>query len=281
MKNIPEKNNETLKIVVAAILLAAGIIIGFAIGAWGIGLKNTTGYQNTVTNTTKTIPAAGYQAKSPDEILVSPTNFSADLKRLEIVNGVSVDGAPTMGDTQEAKVIIVEFADYQCPFCKKYFDESFSKIRDSFVSTNKVIYAFRDYPLTNHPQALLASNAANCANDQGKFWEMHDLLFGRQDQWNFKDNAKTVITGFASELKLDIEKFNQCLDTQKYLIKIQKHIADGLKYGVTGTPTFFINNKKVLGAQTFETFSSIINGEINRPPPKNGTQETMQIQAIN
>jgi protein-disulfide isomerase len=279
MKKIPARN-ETIKIIIAAVLLAAGIIIGFAIGAWGIGFKGTTAYQ-TAKMTASSTPAAGYQTKSPDEILVASTNFSADLKTLEIVNGVSVDGAPTMGDTQESKVIIVEFSDYQCLFCKKYFDESFSKIRETYVNTNKVIYAFRDYPLTAHPQALLASNAANCANDQGKFWEMHDLLFERQDQWSYKDNAKDIMLNFAKELKLDMEKFNNCLNTQKYLVKIQQHIGDGLKYKVTGTPTFFINNKKVMGAQSFETLSGIIDGEYNRPRPKNGTRETMQIEAIN
>lgn len=260
---------EQKKLIITGILFVVGIALGFAVGAFGIGLKSS----KTVTVEKINTPTPEYQARTASEIVTTTTNFSADIKTLEEVNGVSMDAAPNMGDTQESRVIIVEFSDYQCPFCKKYFDESFAKIRDTYVNSGKVLYAFRDYPLGSHPQALITAEAANCANEQGKFWEMHDMLFGRQEEWSYNEKAREVLIGFADGLKLDIDQFTKCLDSEKYLLKIREHIADGQKYKVTGTPTFFINNKKVLGAQKFETFAQIIESELKKPAPK-ATQET-------
>ncbi len=266
-------NTKQKALTVTAALFIIGILIGFAIGALGLNLKTTT------TLSVQTVEKTGSaKALLPSEIFMPKNVFSESIKRLETRNGIAIDAAPTEGDTQEAKVIIVEFADYQCPLCKKYFEESFIHIREKYIKTGKVLYSFRDFPLSSYPQTLLTANAANCADEQGQFWSMHDLLLIRQNDWSYNDGAREVLIGFARVLGLDVEMFTKCLDAQKYLLKIRQHIADGQRYEVKATPTIFINDKKIQGAQQYEMFTQMIEAELARPQPE-ATQETQQFNA--
>lgn len=260
-----KKYDNNSRIWLSAILFILALILGLTIGVFDIGPKNTP-----VETKTVSLPASG------NDIITSTSNFSASIKSLEEVNGVSIDGAPFIGNTQEAKAVIVEFADYQCPYCKKYFDETFAQIRDKYVNTGKIIYAFRDYPLESHPQALHAAYAADCAYLQNKFWEMHDLLYSRQDQWSYNNDHRTVFMNFAKELNLNMDAFTACYDQEQPMAKIQKDIVDGQLYKVSGTPTFFINNKKLMGAQPFKVFTAVIDQELKTALPL--TPQTQQTQ---
>jgi protein-disulfide isomerase len=175
---------------------------------------------------------------------------------------VSLDDDPVKG-SQNAKVTIVEFSDFQCPFCQRFFLQTLPQIEEKYIKTGKVRFVYRDFPLTSiHPYAQKAAEAAECAYEQGKFWEYHDILFQKQSEWVVAGESK--FKEYAQQLGLDTQKFNQCLDSGKYANEVQKDYNDGLKYGVSGTPTFFINGIEVVGAQPYNVFEQIIEQELNK-----------------
>ena len=186
---------------------------------------------------------------------------------------VTTAGAQSMGDAK-AKVILVEFSDYQCPFCGRYANDTYSKIADDYVKTGKVKYVLRNFPLEQlHPNAEKAAEAAECAGDQGKYWEMHERLFKNQSQLDAKE-----LPAHALVLGLDQPKFQDCLSTGKFTAKVKADQADGGKLNVTGTPTFFFGYvdpkdptkimavKKLSGAQPLSAFTDILDALLN--PPK-------------
>ena len=169
---------------------------------------------------------------------------------------VSVDDDPVKGP-ENAKVTIVVFTDYQCPFCGKFEREILPLIISEYVDSGKARVAIRDFPLPLHSNSEKAAEASECANEQGKFWEYHDKLFENQQYLGVSD-----LKQYAKELGLDTAKFNQCLDSGKYAGEVQKDLQDGQSYGVSGTPTIFINGKAVVGAQPFSVFKQAIEAEL-------------------
>ncbi len=165
---------------------------------------------------------------------------------------VSVDDDPVLGN-EDALVTIVEFSDFQCPFCKKANDEALSLVKENYVKTGKVKLVFRDFPLEFHPEAEVAALAAECADEQGKFWEYHDVLFANQDSLG-DANYKV----WAEELGLDTEQFNDCYKSLKYLDEVRSDLVDGQKYGVSGTPAFFVDGRLISGAQPYSVFKQEI-----------------------
>jgi protein-disulfide isomerase len=148
---------------------------------------------------------------------------------------VTVDGAPTKGD-KDARVTLVEFSDYQCPFCGRFYRETWPEIDRDYVKTGKVKYVFRDFPLEGlHPQALKAAEAAHCAAEQGKYWAMHDRLFDGQAALEDKD-----LTQHAGAVGLDVTRFEQCLQSGRYTAQVRQSLQDGAQLGVSGTPTFIV-----------------------------------------
>src|SRR6266581_7174711 len=148
---------------------------------------------------------------------------------------LSLDGVPSLGD-EKAPIAIVEFSDYQCQYCGQHANQVLPQIIKDYVNTGKVRYFLRDLPIEAiHPQAFKAAEAARCAGEQGKYWEMHDRLFKNQQLL-----AVNELPAHAAALGLDVPKFQQCLDDGKYDAQIRKDIQDGLKYGARGTPTFFV-----------------------------------------
>ena len=179
-------------------------------------------------------------------------NVSKQTTEKEITQDIDIGGEPTTGN-KDSKVVIVEFSDYACPFCGKFARETLPKI----LKNLDVKYVFKDFPLPMHGEiAIKAHEAANCAGDQGKYWEYHDILFKRQNEW--KRNASKFLE-YAKELGLDIEEFKACLDSGKYREEVLKDLEEGKKLGVKGTPTFFINGKKLTGALPYEEFERVIN----------------------
>jgi protein-disulfide isomerase len=156
---------------------------------------------------------------------------------------VSIDDDPVKG-SKNAPITIVEFSDFQCPFCARFYAQTLPSIEENYIKTGKVKFIYRDFPLNFHQYAQKAAEAAECADEQGKFWEYHDILFQKQSEWSSAGVEK--LKEYAQNLGLDTAKFNECLDSGKYTDEIQKDYSDGSNYGVTGTPTFFIMGLKLL-----------------------------------
>lgn len=171
---------------------------------------------------------------------------------------IDIDDDPVLGN-KDAPVTIVSFEDYQCPFCKRSFDQTFPLLKKEYIDTGKVRYVFRDFPLNFHPQAQSASEASECADDQGKFWEYHGALFQNQESL-----GDALYKKIAEELELNVEQFNSCLDSGKYRQEVQNDFSYGTTVGVSGTPTFFINGIKLVGAQPFQAFQQVIEAELNQ-----------------
>ncbi|MGI0063573.1 MAG: DsbA family protein [Nitrosopumilaceae archaeon] len=178
---------------------------------------------------------------------------------------VSLDDDPVKGDPN-APITIVEFSDFQCPFCARFFTTTFPLIEKNYIETGKVKFVYRDFPIPSiHQNAIPAAIAAECADEQGMFWEYHDKIFENQILWQDLDNQNVVRTfeQFAKELALDTDTFNTCLESAKYLDEVQNDLNDGISYGVAGTPGFFIGNEKigygmVSGAQPYAAFQQVL-----------------------
>ena len=167
---------------------------------------------------------------------------------------VETAGRPERGPAK-APVTIIEFSDYECPFCKRA-EPTVEKVMLAYKDQIRLV--FRDFPLAMHQHARGAAEAAGCANAQGKFWEYHSKLFSA------KDIAPDKLKALAGESGLDQSKFDQCFDKTEFKAAIDKDIADGNQAGVTGTPAFFINGRMLSGAQPFEKFKEVIDDELAR-----------------
>jgi protein-disulfide isomerase len=152
-------------------------------------------------------------------------------------------------------VTLVEFSDFQCPFCQRVAP-TLKQVKEKYGDKVRVVW--KDFPLTQiHPQAFKAGEAAHCAADQGKFWEYHDRLFANQQALQPNDLKK-----HATDLGLDATAFASCLDTSKYGERVRDGVAEGSRLGVNSTPTIYINGRVLSGAQPFETFVSVIDEEL-------------------
>jgi protein-disulfide isomerase len=183
---------------------------------------------------------------------------------------ISLDDDPIRGDPN-APITIVEFSDFQCPFCARFHVQTLPLLLEEYIDTGKVNLVYRDFPIQSiHPNALPAAVAAECANEQGKYWEYHDTLFEKQNSWNRLD-SNTVISTFsqyATDVGLEQQQFDSCLGSGKYLEEVQGDLSDGRAYDITGTPGFFIGNDeigfvKINGAQPFESFQRIIDAQLD------------------
>ncbi len=183
---------------------------------------------------------------------------------------ISIDNDPIIGNP-DAPITIVEFSDFQCPFCARFHTQTLPSILEEYIEQGKVKLVFRDFPIQSiHPNALPASVAAECANDQNKFREMHDTLFEKQSEWNKLETteALSLFSQYASDMQLDQEIFDSCLTSGKHISEIKKDLDDGKEYGVTGTPGFFVGNDQIgfvelKGAQPFESFKKVIDAQLN------------------
>ena len=171
---------------------------------------------------------------------------------------VSTDDDPVLGD-KNAPVTIIEFSDFQCPYCERFYTQTLSQIKTKYIDTGKVKFVFRDYPLPFHSNAEKAAEAAECADEQGKFWEMHNKIFSEQPSLSLENLKK-----WASDIGLDMKEFNDCLDSGKMAEEVKKDLTDGSKVGVTGTPGFFVNGYPLVGAQPFAAFEQLVESELKK-----------------
>ena len=167
------------------------------------------------------------------------------------------DDDPSIGP-KDAPVIVIEFGCFRCQFTKKA-----ESVVQQILSTygDKIYYVYRDFPLSaRHLEADIHAEAADCALEQGKYWEYHKALFEHFEMVNHDDEMKQI----AADLGLNTTQFNECLDSRKYKDEVQKDFEDGQKAGIFGTPTFFINNRTIVGPQPFEKFKKIIDEELKK-----------------
>jgi protein-disulfide isomerase len=169
---------------------------------------------------------------------------------------VSTEGAPFKGP-KDAPITIVEFSDFQCPYCKRVIP-ILDQLMAQYAGQIKLVY--RDFPISSiHPAAQRAAEAAHCAGEQGKFWEFHDVLYDKQADIPTMDFREQ-----AAALGLDAAAFQACLEDGRHRQTVARHYADGLKAGVSGTPAFFINGRLLSGAQPLEAFKAVIDDELER-----------------
>ncbi len=201
---------------------------------------------------------AGGYAAAPGTVVASPAPSTAPAP------GTKVDVAsghfPVEG-SDSAKITVVEFADFQCPFCEKWFTDVESSLMKDYVNTGKIKFAFRSYAFLGQ-ESTWGSEAAECANEQGQFWPYHDYLYSHQGQENSGAFTKDKLEGFASTLNLNADQFKTCLESDKYAAQVKADFDDGQKAGVNGTPATFINGKQISGACSYETFKGAIEAEL-------------------
>jgi len=187
----------------------------------------------------------GLRAKADVHVLLEPP-------RLALTAGDDPARGPA-----DAPVTIVEFSDFQCPYCSRA-TATLKKLDAAYPGKIRLVY--RDFPLVQiHPNAARAAEAAACANEQGKFWPMHDAMFEHQDKL-----AEADLKASAAALGLDAAAFNTCLDSGRHTAEWKKDAAEGDRYGVSSTPAFFINGRLVVGAQPYESFVRILDEELAR-----------------
>ena len=173
---------------------------------------------------------------------------------------VATGALPVLGN-KDAKVTLVEFSDFQCPFCEQFYTDLLPQLKKEYIDTGKAKLAFRHYPLEQiHPNAQKAHEASECANEQDKFWDYHDLLFKNQQEWaGLEDAAAQAKFGeYATSLGLDGNSFTECLANDKMTNKITKDLEDGNNAGVQGTPATFVNGILISGAVPFSEFKAAI-----------------------
>jgi len=158
----------------------------------------------------------------------------------------------------DAPVTIIEYSDYECPYCAKFALQTLPSINEQYIQTGKVKMIFKDFPLAFHKKAQKASEAAQCAGEQGNYYGMHDLLFSKGVA------GVAAYKEYAKELELDSNQFNKCLDSGKMEAKVKANMKEGQALGVKGTPAFFINGRQVTGAQPFSVFKEVIEEELNK-----------------
>lgn len=166
---------------------------------------------------------------------------------------VSTAGNPAFGP-EGALVVMIEFSDFNCPYCGRFARETLPLLRENYEGRMRFVY--RDFPILGD-SSLQAAIAAECANDQGAFWDFHDLLFENQRSFN-----QEMFIGFAEELGLDVDQFTTCQNDSAVRDEVIADYAEAQRLGANGTPTFFINGRRVVGAQPYEVFQGVIDEEL-------------------
>lgn len=224
-----------------------GVIVAILIGAWIIGMSIlAAGWIVTKEIAKENAPYPDYNSSQ----LAGPVNIEVP------------EGLPVLGDNN-AKVTLVEFADFQCPYCGEWQKTVFQQIKSKYIDTGKVRFVFMDFPFLG-AESTRAAEAGRCAADQGKFWEYHDLLFSKQKGENEGVFADVNLKQFANDLHLNELEFNSCLDLKKYEVKLAEDMVKADGYGVQSTPTLFINGNKLEGLLTFAEYEQVIEAELSK-----------------
>jgi len=229
--------------VLVVLAFTVGILVGYVV--WG---RSSIQTQTPANNQ----PAAqGPVVQAP--AATAPSQFT----RYDVPS----DGFPSLGPA-DAPIVIVEFSDFQCPFCKRFYDETYRQLLNAYPG--KIRFVYRHLPLTSiHPEAFPSAEASMCANEQNAFQQYHDKLFENQDKL-----GRDLYMQIATDLSLDTDSFAECLNTGRYKNLVQQDSDFALNLGVQSTPTFFINGLAIVGAQPISAFKQVIDMELAGEIPK-------------
>lgn len=232
----------TVYAVVAAIVF---FFIGYGV-AW-LSFSSVAGVQNE--GLQDTVYEAVSQAFAELDLGALAANQGQQAEAPAAVVVVSEDDDPALGPA-DAPIVMVEFSDFRCPYCGRFYADTLQPLLERYEGQIRLVY--RDFPVVG---GALAAEAAECADDQGAFWDYHDTLFTNQS-----DLSETALISYAGQLDLDVETFTACLQGHVHQEEIQNDFLDGRSYNVTGTPTFFINGRRLIGARPLVVFQEMIDG---------------------
>ncbi len=238
----PEHNNKKISFKEWIKEYAGGLSLLFALIALGVGCYNTLQIESMVL-----VKAAANNGGSAQ--VAQETNL------LKILNELPVN-TPMLGNPK-SKLTMIEFADFQCPFCGKFQKETFPALKKEYIDTGKVRFIYMDFAFLGQ-ESIDAAEAARCANDQGQFWQYHDELFANQDGENRGAFSKSKLEQFATNIGLDLPRFRDCVSQNKFDKQISVSKAIGQKYGITGTPGFLIGKDTIKGADDISSFEQTI-----------------------
>jgi len=248
-------NNMIMAII--AVVAVAAFFGGISVGTFDDSDSGITGEQlKEILSEIKTAPTP--------QLAQQPSQPSAPQ-----IFTVSFDGEPVKGNP-DAPVIVVEFSDFQCPFCSRFFEQTLPLIEENYINTGKIKFVYKDLPLDSlHPNARSAHIAAECADEEGKFWEYHDVLFQKQAEWQrlTSSELQSTLSQFAVDLGLQAASFESCMESQDIADEVNQDTLEAARYGATGTPTFFIGTEKdgfikLVGAQPFASFQRVIDEQL-------------------
>ncbi len=232
--------------VLVVLAFAVGILVGYV--AWGRG----------GTTATAAVPAQAVAAQQPSGQVAEAPTAQPQFVRYDI----PTEGYPSLGP-DDAPITIVEFSDYQCPFCSRFHDDTYQALLDAYPGQIRFVY--RNLPLSFHQNAQMSAEAALCAGDQNAYWEMHEVLFANQASLNNPEGTtleQAVYNQYAQELNLDVTTFEECMTSHKFAQFIEEDMAFSTNLGVQSTPTFFVNGLAIVGAQPLSSFQQLIDKEI-------------------
>lgn len=189
------------------------------------------------------------------------------ISRANLIATVEHGPGPSKGSA-DAPVVMVEFSDFQCVYCRKFRQDTLPKIEERYIRTGKVRYVYRHMALLGEA-SVVAAQAASCAYDQGKFWEYHDKLFGNTSPLAF---TSARLKRYAADLGLDDKAFHACLDSKKHAERVEAETIIGRALGATGTPSFLINGQLLIGAYPFELFQQGLDSMLAAPRPEPSSQ---------
>jgi len=243
-ENINWKKFSSNQVLVALLVMAA-----FLIGVLFTKVQYLEKAQKTAAN----------QAAAAPAVQANPQQAAAPAVGAKV--NVTVGHFPVKGNSK-AKVTIVEFADFRCPFCEQFFSNTEPQIIKDYVDTGKVKFAFRNFAFLG-AASVTAADASECANDQGKFWDFYNYLYKNQPSESDTSMYNTdTLTQAAVSLGMNDNTFRTCLDGKKDESKTNADLSDGQKAGVSGTPSFFINGISLVGAEPYSAFKAIIDQEL-------------------
>lgn len=224
--------------------ITMALILGFSVTlllAWPVGCSTPT---PVATSTSTPVPTSG-----PDE---TPEATREPL--------VPLDDDPVLG-SPDAPVTMIEYSEYLCPYCRRFVLETMPLIEEGYIDTGQVKLMFRDFPVHGQPAIMLAM-VAECAADQGNFWDMHVLLFERAEEWSESEDILATFQGYAEEIGIDQDELVNCLELGTPFERIEEDYNIAIQDGIGGTPSFLINGTLLVGAQPFEEFQKVIEEEL-------------------
>lgn len=229
------------------------MVVLLVVGAYMVGVYKTKSEYLEKGQLAQVAQVAGEQAGQPEQ--------KTEVTEEEWNKLTGAGYSYVIGD-ESAPVTIVEFTDYQCPFCERYYTDTYGKLKADYIETGKVRYIARDLPLPFHPNAEPAAVAARCAEEQGKGVAMHDQLFEEQESWVDLSDATDKLVSLASAVGVNQAAFRACMEGGVAKAAVGSDTALAAQVGASGTPTFVINGKMLVGAQPYAAFQSVIDAEL-------------------